>query len=125
MQQPAARTVRHCRYAWKNSMKRSRTRSGIRMPHRPSCRLRGRDRDAFLLAGACNIADRGALHVAFPAQVVEFGSPVHGAAVVPHHEIAHAPAMRVDELALGRVRHELVDQSATLGIGHAEDTTRM
>src|SRR2546425_10681016 len=40
--------------------------------------LRGCDLDAGLLAGIGHVADRGALHVALPAQVVELGAAVHG-----------------------------------------------
>jgi hypothetical protein len=56
-----------------------------------------------------------------PAQVVELGSTVHGAAIVPHDEVVQAPTMRVDELPLGRMRDELVDQCPALVIRHAED----
>jgi hypothetical protein len=43
------------------------------------------------------------------------------AAVVPHDEVVHAPAVGIDELALRRVRQQLVDQGASLGLAHAED----
>jgi len=49
--------------------------------------LRRRDGEAFLLAGIGDVGRRGALHVAFEAQVIEFGSAMHGAAIVPDHQI--------------------------------------
>src|SRR5262249_59843998 len=85
--------------------------------------LRRRDLDAFLLAGIRHIADGGPLYVAPPAPIVELGSPVHRAAIVPHHEIVDPPAMGIDELPLRRVRGQLIDQCATLVLGHAEDPT--
>ena len=48
---------------------------------------------------------------------------MHGAAVVPHHEIVHPPAVRVDELALGGVIDQLLDQPLGLLPGHAADRT--
>jgi len=83
--------------------------------------LGGRNLDAFLLAGICHIADGGALHIALPAQIVEFGSAVHGAAIVPHHEIMHPPAMRVDELPLRRMGDQLIDERAAFRLRHAKD----
>ena len=74
--------------------------------------LRGFDTDAFLLARICNVADGGALHVALPTQVVELGSVVHRAPIVPNDQVVDAPAMRVNELTLRGVRDELVDQCA-------------
>ena len=68
-----------------------------------------------------DVADRGALHVALPAQVVELGAAVHGAAVVPDDEIVHPPAVGVDELPLRGVGEELLDQRAAVGFGHAKD----
>src|SRR5580700_4862422 len=88
---------------------------------RPRAGLRRLDLDAGLLAGIGDVADRGALHVAFPAQVVEFGAAVHGAAVVPDDEIVHPPAVGVDELPLRGVRQELFDQRTAVGFGHAKD----
>ncbi len=79
--------------------------------------LSGCDRDAFLLAGISHVADRGALHVALPAQIVELGAAVHGAAIVPDDEIVDAPAMGVDELPLRGVGDEFVDQRTPLGSG--------
>ena len=62
--------------------------------------LRRRDSDAFLLARVGHVRDGSALHVALPAQIVEIGSPVHGAAIIPDDQIMNPPAMRIDELAL-------------------------
>ena len=66
--------------------------------------------DTFLVTGICGVANRGALQVPFPAQIVEFGAVVHGAAVIPHHEVVHAPAVGINELSLGRVRDQLIDE---------------
>src|SRR6476660_8229006 len=87
--------------------------------------LRGFDSEAFLLARICNVADGGALHVALPAQVVELRSTVHRAAIVPNDQVVDAPAMRVNELTLRGVRDELVDQCATIVLGHSEDAARV
>jgi hypothetical protein len=56
---------------------------------------RGCDGDAFLLAGICDVRYRGPLHVAFPAQVIELGAAVHGAAIVPDNQIMDTPPMRI------------------------------
>src|SRR5262249_8623336 len=50
---------------------------------------------------------------------------MHGAAIVPDHEVVDTPAMRVDELPLGRMRYEFIDQRPPLGLWHAEDATGM
>ena len=83
--------------------------------------LRRFDLDACLLAGIGDVADRGALHVALPAQVVELGAAMHGAAVVPDDEVVQPPAMGVDELPLRGMGHELLDQRAAFLLRHAED----
>ena len=70
-----------------------------------------------MLAGIGDVGHRGALHVAFPAQVIEFGSAMHGAAIVPDHQVVDTPAMRVDELPLGRVRYESIDRARPSGSG--------
>src|SRR5436853_611730 len=69
-----------------------------------------RNRQAHLLAGRRHVGDGGAAHVAFVALVVEFQPAVHGAAVVPHHQVVDPPAMGVDELPLGRVVDQLLEQ---------------
>jgi len=33
---------------------------------------------------------------------------VHRAAVIPHHQIVHAPAVGINELPLGRMRDQLI-----------------
>ena len=83
---------------------------------RPSCACRspdtalgGGDFDSFLLTGVGHVGSGGTLHVAFPPQIVEIGTPVHGAAIVPNDEIVHPPPMGVDELALSRVGDKLID----------------
>src|SRR5262249_61831801 len=54
-------------------------------------------------------ANRSALHVALPAQIIELGSTVHRTAIVPHAEVAYPPAMGVNELPLRRVCDELIN----------------
>jgi hypothetical protein len=87
--------------------------------------LRGGDLDTFLLAGICNVGNGSALYVALPAQIVELGSAVHRTAIVPHDEVVYPPAMGVNELPLGRVPDELINQRTTLALGHAKDPPRM
>ena len=94
--------------------------TGIRL--RSLC---GRDGDPFLLAGIGDVRDCRALHVAFPAQVVELGAPVHGAAIVPNSQVVDAPTMRVDELPLRGIGDELVNQGASVRLRHAEDAPSM
>jgi hypothetical protein len=55
--------------------------------------LRCCDLDTFLLAGICNVANRSALHVALPAQIIKLGSAMHRIAIVPHDEVVYPPAM--------------------------------
>ena len=87
--------------------------------------LRRRDSDALLLARVRDVGNGRALHVALPAQVIELGSTVHRAAIVPNDQVVDAPAMRVNELTLGGVRDELVDQCAAIVLGHTEDAARV
>ena len=47
--------------------------------------------------------DRGPVHDAYIALVVERAGPVQEAAVIPHHQITFAPAVRVGEPRLGSV----------------------
>src|SRR5262245_61651057 len=84
---------------------------------------RGGDLDTLLLTGIGHIRNGRALHVAFPAEVVELGSPMHRAAIVPHDEVVHSPAVSVDKLPLCRVGDELINQHAALVLRHAKDTT--
>src|SRR5262245_57710245 len=94
---------------------------------RTLCRLRlgGCDGDSLLLTGIGDVRHRGTLHVAFPAQVVELSAAVHGAAIVPDNQVMNAPPMGVDELPLGGMGDELVDQRAAVRLGHAEDAAGM
>ena len=64
--------------------------------------------------------DLRAIHDA-PRVIVERIAPMHRAAVVPHDQVADAPAVRVDELALRRVLGEFVQQGLCVGIGHPAD----
>src|SRR5436190_4526289 len=60
-----------------------------------------------------------AMHVAYPARIFEFCSAMHGAAVVPHDEIAHPPAVGVDELALRGVSGQFGHERQRFGILHS------
>src|SRR5438094_670239 len=68
--------------------------------------------------------ERGAAHV---ARLVhgERPRPTHGAAVVPHHEVADAPAVRVDELPLCGVLDEVAQEGARLRHRPAQDAARV
>src|SRR4051812_15998638 len=44
--------------------------------------------------------DRGPAHVA-RLRLIVTADPVHGLAIVPHHEIMHGPSVHMDELRLG------------------------
>ncbi len=46
---------------------------------------------------------------------------VGAAAIVPHHHVAEAPAMAVDELRRGRMRIQHREQALALLVGHAEE----
>src|SRR5215831_11913392 len=94
---------------------------------RTLCRLRlgGCDGDSLLLTRIGDVRHRGALHVAFPPQVVELRAAVHGAAIVPDNQVMNAPPMGVDELPLGGMGDELVDQRAAVRLRHAEDAAGM
>src|SRR5689334_18567626 len=70
----------------------------------------GRDRQAHLLAGRRHVGDGGAPHVALVALVVELEPAMHGAAVVPHHQVVDPPAVGVDELALRGVIDKLLQE---------------
>jgi len=69
--------------------------------------------------------DQDALHDAALAHRIVDVDAVHGGAVVPHHEVADPPLVRVDELALGRGFGQVQQQRLGLGLGHAEDRARM
>src|SRR5207253_3749897 len=80
---------------------------------------------ALLLTRVCSIRNRGALHVTSPAQIVELGPPVHGAAVVPHDQIVQPPAVGIYELPLGDMRDQLINERSALVLRHSEDTPCM
>jgi hypothetical protein len=63
------------------------------------------------------------LDVAAEAEVVEGHAAVERAAVIPHQEVADAPAVNVLELALAGEREKLVDQAPGLVVRHADDVT--
>jgi len=37
--------------------------------------------------------------------------------VIPHHQIVHAPSVGINELSLGRMRDQLIDQGAAFRSG--------
>jgi len=61
------------------------------------------------LTGVGDVADRRAPHVAHETQVVKIRTAMHGAAVIPHHQIIRPPAVRVHKLALRDMRHQLLE----------------
>src|SRR5437899_3214995 len=71
---------------------------------------------SFVMASLrCLFEGRGDVARGDAAQVAHLGGverprPMHGAAVVPDHQVALAPAMSVDELPLGGVLHQLHQQ---------------
>src|SRR5579872_7180586 len=69
--------------------------------------------------------DRGAAQIAHFLQVIEAPRPVHHGAIVPHHQVADAPGMRIDELPLGRVLGQVADEGACLGNWPADDAADM
>src|SRR4051812_47024930 len=54
-------------------------------------------------------------------RVVEWPAAVHGGEVVPDDEIAHAPAMAVDEARLGGVLGEIAQQQPSFGHWPVDD----
>ena len=64
-----------------------------------------------LLQGGGGVGDGGAVEFAHLVRVVAAGA-VHHAAVVPHHQIADPPLVRVDELPLGRVLVQVAQEGA-------------
>ena len=75
---------------------------------------RCRNRDALLFARGRNVRHGRAPHVTRPAQVIVAFTAMHGAAVVPHHEVVQASAVRMDELPLRGVIDELMQQRLVL-----------
>jgi len=51
--------------------------------------------------------------------VVEGIAPVHGAAVVPHDQVAGVPAVGPDKTRMGGVGDEPVEKGAAFGFVHA------
>src|SRR5260370_37218881 len=105
-------------------------RATFARPLRPRARERacgtmpasfGGDGQAHLLARRCHVRHRGAAHVALVALVVEVQAAVHGAAVVPDHQVLHSPAMAVDELTLRGVLGQLFQELLRFTVSHAAD----
>src|SRR6478752_8716124 len=65
-------------------------------------------------------ANRGAPHVAHLG-VIETTNTMHDLPVVPHHEIMLPPLVRVDELRLRRVLHQVADEGTRLRHRPADD----
>jgi MFS family permease len=86
---------------------------------------RPHDRIRQVGRGGALAGHRGAVHDAAVAALVPRAAPVQRAAVVPHHEIAHPPAMRVHELGPGRAAEELADEIPRLVRRHAHDLARV
>src|ERR1700704_238107 len=85
-----------------------------------SCRVLARLFDRRGVAGKGRAA-----HVADLIAVVEAAGTVHRLAVVPHHEIAGPPDMRIDEFALRRVLGQVAQEYARLGDRPALDGAGM
>src|SRR5260221_2033395 len=60
-----------------------------------------------------------------PLREIEAPPAVQDAAVVPHHQIADAPGMAEDELALRPMLEQLGQQDAPLAQGATDDVRRM
>src|SRR5882672_3711621 len=60
-----------------------------------------------------------------PLREIEAPAAVQDAAVVPHHQIAHAPGMALDELALRRMLEQLGQQDAPFAQGATDDVRRL
>src|SRR5215472_18413873 len=67
-------------------------------------------------------SDHAAVHDAavFSHLVIGDGT-MQQAAIVPHHQIAPAPAVRIDELPLCRMFEEVGKEGGPLGLGHTAD----
>src|SRR5690242_11352082 len=63
----------------------------------------------LLRDGRLGAGDGGAAHVA-RLRLIVAADPVHGLAIVPHHEIMQLPFVDVDELRLRRVLGEVAQQ---------------
>ena len=85
-------------------------------------------RDFYSAACCCHrrlgAGDRGAAHVA-RLRLVVAADPVHGLAVVPHHEVMQRPFVDVDELRLRGVLGEVAQQQPRFRHAHAEDRAGM
>src|SRR3954454_5970436 len=67
-----------------------------------------------LLEGRPRVLQRHAPHVARMLTVLEGTGAVQGAAVIPYDQVVPAPAMPIDELALGGVLSQVADQGHRL-----------
>src|ERR1700722_9894504 len=90
----------------------------LQMPARRLSRSIGSNRNRAL--------DHVAVHDA-PVSVhrVIGDGAVQQAAVVPHHEIAEAPAMRMDKRRLRRLLQQRLEESGTLFFRHSDDAYRV
>ena len=62
---------------------------------------------------------------AISAQAVIGDNAMQQAAVIPHHQIADAPMMGVDEMALCRMVEQFPVQRSAFRLGHAENMRRV
>ena len=66
-----------------------------------------------VIAGPCSVESR--------SQIIETAHTMHGATVVPDHQVAGAPAVRMDEFALRRVLDQIADEGHGLRCLPADD----
>src|SRR5262245_47072175 len=83
-----------------------------------------RRRPRGALASSVRIHDRTQHDPALVRPVVA-GAAVHRRALVPHQDVADAPAVVVDEALLGRVSGELIDQRPRLLPLDADEAMRV
>src|SRR4051794_13647286 len=79
-------------------------------------------RGGLLLDGGDTVRQGGAAQIARIFLVLVASRPVHGRAVVPDHEIADPPPVRIDELAL--VACSVSSRSKSIASGTGQPTMR-
>src|ERR1700722_1704588 len=78
----------------------------------------------FLFRCHRRAAHGGAPHIAH-LSVVEPSHAVHDLTIVPHHQVPLSPFVRIDELRLRCVLHQIADEGARLGYRPADDGTNV
>ena len=71
-------------------------------------------RGSLILHRRIEVLHRSAAHIAAVIDFIVRPSAMHRASVVPHDEIAWRPFVRMDELRLRCVFHQLMDQHAAV-----------